>query len=134
MNIISKIKELNLPIGQYVVVGSGTLDILGIRSAIDIDIAVTKEFHQKLRETGEWEEVKKYGKIFLKKDVFEINPELRWEKYNTTIDQAIKSALIIDGIPFMNLEELCKFKKALGREKDLKDIILIENYLKTNTN
>ena len=86
--------------------------------------------HQKLRETGEWQEEEKYGKIFLKKDVFEINPELSWEEYDTTIEKAISSALVIDGINFMNLEELYKFKKALGRDKDLRDIILIKNYLK----
>ena len=77
MNIIEKIKELNLPKDQYVVIGSGVMDILGIRRANDIDLSVTKELHQKLRETGKWEEYENYGKIFLKKDVFEINGELK---------------------------------------------------------
>lgn len=128
MNIIQKIKELNLPLGQYVVVGSGTLDVLGIRPAGDIDIAVTKELHQKLRETGEWKEYEKYNKIFLTKDVFEIIPKLEFELYPTTAEEAISSALIIDGIPFMNLDELIKFKLSQGREKDLRDIELVKKY------
>lgn len=128
MNIIQKIKELNLPSNKYVIVGSGTLDILGIRSAFDIDISVTKDLHEELRKSGEWKEEEKYGKIFLKKDVFDINPELRWEKYKTTTEEAITSALIIEDIPFMNLDELIKFKQALGREKDIKDIELIKIY------
>ncbi len=33
MNIIRKTKELNLPPNKYIVIGSGLLDILGIRSA-----------------------------------------------------------------------------------------------------
>jgi len=128
VNIIQKIKELNLPQDKYVVVGSGILDVLGIRKAGDIDIAVTSDLHQKLRETGKWNEEQKYGKIYLKKDVFEIIPQLNWDKYETTTEEAIASALIIDGIPFMNLDELIKFKTALGREKDFKDIELIKKY------
>lgn len=131
MNIIQKIKELNFPQGQYVVVGSGILDVLGIRKATDIDIAVTKELHQKLKESGEWEEHKRYEliRVFLKKDVYEIIPQLNWEDYDTTTEEAISSATIIEDIPFMNLNELIKFKTALGREKDFKDIELIKEYL-----
>jgi hypothetical protein len=128
MNIIQKIKELNFPLDQYVVVGSGTMDVLGIRPASDIDIAVTKELHQKLREGGEWKEYEKYNKIFLVDDTFEIIPELFWEGYYTTTKEAISSALVIEGIPFMNLDELIKFKTAMGREKDRIDIEMIKKY------
>jgi len=130
MNIIQKIKELNLPNDQYVVIGSGTMSVLGIREANDIDMSVTEELFRKLKETGEWEELEKYGRPFLKKDVFDINKHLGWEKYSTTIQEANKSALFIEGIPFMNLDELIKFKYAMGREKDLKDIELIKEYQK----
>jgi 8-oxo-dGTP diphosphatase len=131
MNIIQKIKELNFPKDQYVVVGSGILDVLGIRKSNDIDIAVTESLHKKLKESGEWEEHKRYEliRVFLKKDVYEIIPQLNWENYNTTTEEAISSAIIIDDIPFMNLNELIKFKTAMGREKDFKDIELIKEYL-----
>ncbi len=132
MNIIEKIKSLNFPYGEYVVVGSGILDVLNIRDAIDIDIAITAKLHTILKSTGDWEEELRYGNIHLKKDIFEIIPKLNWDKYNTTVEEAILSAKIIEDIPFMNLEELCKFKKALGREKDFKDIELIKNYLDKN--
>lgn len=134
MDIIEKIKELNFPKDQYVVVGSGILDVLGIRKSKDIDIAITENLHNKLRESGEWEERKRYEliKVFLKKDVYEIIPQLNWEDYNTTTEEVISSATIIEGIPFMNLNELIKFKTALGREKDFKDIELIKEYQKNN--
>lgn len=130
MNIITKIKELNFPIGEYVVVGSGILDALNIRKANDIDIAVTPKLHEQLRKTGEFKEDIRYNTIFLLKDGLEIIPQLNWEKYDTTTEEAISSAKIIEGVPFMNLEELIKFKTALGREKDFKDIELIKKYLK----
>lgn len=132
MNITDKVKALNLPLGEYVVAGGGILEVLNIRETNDIDLAVTPYLHKKLRESGEWEEEEKYGKIFLKKDKIDVIPKLDWEEYNTTTEDAIQTATIIDGIPFMNLDELCKFKTALGRDKDFKDIELIREYQKNN--
>ena len=60
----------------------------------------------------------------------DIIPRLSWSEYSTSSGEAIASAMIIDGIYFMNLKELKKFKKALGREKDFADIKLIDEYLK----
>ncbi len=132
MSIIERIKKLDLPFGHYVVIGSGPLDALGIRPANDIDIAVTPELFAALRATGEWEEETRYGKTFLMRntDGLDINPELSWSDYPTTTQEAIASALVIDGVPFMNLEELKRFKRALGREKDAADIARIEEYQK----
>ncbi len=128
MNILNKIKELNLPRDQYVIIGSGIMDILGIREASDIDIAVTPYLYNILKKTGEWKEEERYGYIFLKKGIFEIIPKLDWEKYKTTTEEAITSSILIEDVSFMNLDELCKFKNALGREKDKKDIELINEY------
>ena len=130
MSIIEKVKSLNLPLGQYVVVASGSMEAVGIRKAGDADIAVTQGLLLQMRTTGEWEEIVKYDKVFLKREGFDIIPELNWDKYSTTVEEAISSAMIIGGVAFMNLDELCKFKRALGREKDFADIVLVEEYLK----
>jgi len=130
MNIIEKIRELNLPTGEYVVIGSGIMDVLGIRKAHDIDISVLPSLHASLRATGDWSEEIRYEKIFLIKDGVDINPHLSWSDYDTTTGEAIASATRIDGIDFMNLHELRKFKTALGRDKDLADIELIDMYIK----
>ena len=129
MKITEKASALNLPFGKYVIIGSGIMDALGIRTAEDIDIAVLPELHQVLIENGEWEQEVRYGHIHLKKEGVEITPDLPWHEYATTTQEAINSATVIDGIPFMNLDELKKFKTALGREKDYRDIDLINQYL-----
>jgi hypothetical protein len=129
MDVIAEVKKLDLPLGQYVVVGSGILAQLGLREANEVDIAVTPDLHAPLRALEEWEEEERYGRIFLKKGAVEIIPRLEWEDYPTTAEEAIASATIINGVPFMNLHELLKFKRALGREKDLPDIAMIEEYL-----
>lgn len=133
-NLTEKIKALNFPNDQYVVVGSGLLDVLGIRKAADIDIAVLPQLHRKLYEDGDWKKYEKYEKVFLKRGDVDIIPSLSWSEYPTTTEEAIRSAMIIDGIPFMNPQELKKFKQALGRDKDIEDIRLIDNYLSTVSN
>jgi len=129
MDVIAEVKKLDLPLGQYVVIGSGIMAQLGLREANDVDIAVTPVLYAKLRASGEWEEEERYSRIFLKKDAVEIIPQLDWERYPTTAEEAIASATIIDGVPFMNLNELVKFKRGLGRAKDFPDIAIIEEYL-----
>lgn len=127
-DIFSRIKALNLPFGEYVVVSSGVLEALGIRPARDLDITVTPQLFEKLRADGGWTEEERYGKLFLSKPGVDIIRQLAWDAYSTTNEEAIASALIINGIPFMNLDELKRFKRALGREKDFEDIELIEAY------
>ena len=129
MNIIERVKKLNFPFGEYVIIGGGVLDALGIRATNDVDAAVTQKLFKELRATGEWEEEAKHGKIFLKRSDVDINPDISWSEYPTTNEEAISSAIVVDGIPFMNLEELKRFKLASGREKDITDIKLIEEYL-----
>jgi len=134
MNITERVKLLGLPLGQYVVVASGILEALGIRKASDADIAVLPELYAKLKATGEWDEFVEYGKTFLQKENTTIIPSLEWDKFPITAEQAINSATIIDGVPFMNLDMLRQFKLALGREKDFADIKLIDQYSENNLN
>lgn len=71
-------------------------------------------------------------KEVLKRGICEVGTDLWFKDYRLDTGTLIKNAEIINGIPFLPLSELIKFKKALGREKDFKDIELIEQYLKNN--
>jgi len=130
-NIFDRVKALKLPKGEYVIIGGGVMEALGLRLAGDIDIAVTQKLHEQLRATGEWDEVELYGKIFLQKDGIEINPEVSWPGFSKSAEEIIAEATMIEGVPFMNLRHLREFKQALGREKDLKDLALLDEYEKT---
>ena len=132
MPIIQRIKQLNLPLGEYVVIGSGLLDALGLRTAGDIDIAVTPKLFASLQSTGEWKEAEQYNKAFLLKDGVEISSQLEWGDFPTTVTEAINSSIVVDGVPFLNMEELKKFKRAFGRQKDYDDIALLDAYLLSN--
>ncbi len=123
--LFTRLRELNFPKGEYVIVGSGILGAFGIREVNDLDIAVTPKLLAELRATGEWGEEIRYGKVFLMKDGIDIIPELSWEAYATKTEEAIQSATLIEGFPFLNPEETVKFKRAMGREKDLRDIEML---------
>lgn len=129
MDIFKKLKELNFPEGQYVVVGSGLLAAFGLREANDLDVAVNGNLLKSLIESDRYRQEIKYDKLFLIEEGMDILTQLDWEAYPTTVDEAIKTAVIIRGYPFLNPTETIKFKKALGRAKDFRDIKLLEDYL-----
>ena len=129
--IISRVKELNLPQNSYIVFGSCPLAAAGIREAQDVDMLVSKELFSELREKG-WEElVKSLKDKPLTHDVFEAHDNWDFSSYNPTLEHLLSTATVIDDIPFAALEEVRKWKAASGRPKDLADIALLDKYLAT---
>lgn len=123
MNIVQKLGKLNLPINGYVVVGSGVLNASGIRESNDIDIIVSKSIYDKFEAEG-WQQANWSDQIVLKKDVFDIGTN--W--YGLQVDQLLKNAQYVDGIPYLSLDGVYQWKKKLGREKDLADLKLIDEH------
>ena len=129
MDIIKKVKELNLPEGSYIVEGSGVMAGLRIREARDIDLVVSPEVYVRLKEDGGWEE-KTLGDInFLAKDIYEI--WLTWNSKDNepNLKELLKGAHIIDGVTFVNIKRLLEWKERRRLEKDINDIELIKKYL-----
>lgn len=128
------LKKLNLPTDHFVVVSSGALSVRNLRDFEDIDVVVTESL---------WNEmIKKYKvginsfgveNLELESDIEILNPaqSIFGNSKIVPIKEIFEQADIFDGIKFINLDHLKKIKKELGREKDLKDIALIDNYLKT---
>lgn len=139
LSISEKVKQLNLPIGEYVVVG-GAMEAHGIRKVNDIDIVVMPKLFDELIQKG-WkvcrcdkcQAMRRAGtkKQILKSEGIDILSEYSWyDKYQADTEELVKNADIIDGIPFVQLKELLKWKKVADREKDRKDVELIEKFLR----
>ena len=116
--------KLNLPVGSYAIFGSGPMAVRGIREANDIDLVVP----QKL-----WDEYAKKYPENIKKG-YDLNVDgisliADWKPYITDTAPLINNPDIIHGLPFVKLDYLILFKRALGREKDIADLKLIEAYL-----
>ncbi len=128
-SLLKELDKLNLPKDKYAVTSSGPLAIRGIREAKDIDLVVTEDLWKKLSEEYPVNEKPICDTINLGN--IEVLGNFRGENIFSANEQIIK-ADIIDGHRFVNLDMIISFKKALGREKDLVDLKLIQDYLLTN--
>ena len=125
-----KVKALNLPLDQIIVIGSGILDQLEIRPAVDIDLAVSSDLMKKLsEESSDW--IKKFDdnqRFYFIKDDGSAEVWDGWEfdgqvvSYDGLLDYVVE----YDGVRFVNLEFLSRWKKWRSLEKDTQDVKLID--------
>ena len=118
-DFIRRLEAAGLDKSQYVVTAGGSLLLHGIRTETqDIDLSCTKALADELVAKG-FSVSQRYGKrrIELAED-FEVYEE-----------HSLPDLVLIDGIPAMTLDEVIAMKKRMAREKDLRDLELIEKYL-----
>lgn len=128
--VISKIKKLNLPKGQYIIYGATPLAVYGIREARDIDMFVTRALYKVLEAKG-WEKIYKGSKDEpVTSDIFEAHNTWNFSPYAPTFNELMSRVTECEGIMFASLEDVRKWKEASGRPKDLVDLQLIDDYLK----
>lgn len=120
---VDELQALNLPQDSFAIFGSGPIAVRGLRDAKDLDIVVRKDV---------WDELaKKYPKNEKGTGLQIGNIEAfdQWSPWFDDPNMLIDTAEIIDGLPFVRLEHVVAWKKAMGREKDIKDLELIKNFL-----
>jgi len=129
--LFARVKELNLPIGKYALFGSAPLGIRNLKDCHDVDIIATEELWNEYKNKPEWELKEMHNEFG---DVYLCNGDIElWKKWRAgdwNIENLIKEAEMIDGLPFVRLEEMIKWKKMNGREKDLRDAETAEKYLR----
>ena len=125
-SIVDKVKALGLPVGEYVVIGSGLLDAWGLRQSHDIDFVVSARLFKELRASGQYVVEEKYDSEMLVSGDIEIWSD--W-KSDVSFDTLIQSAVEVDGVRFAHPDIIIKRKTERGSEKDLNDIRLLKEYL-----
>lgn len=129
-DFIQRVKELKLPTGEFMVCGSGIMDVFDIRKAQDIDILVSPKLFNMLEKEQDWKRSNKYPPPLEHPfGIAEAKQTLDFMQENYSLQEALPLATIIDGIPFMGFEMLVNAKRQLARDKDLTDIDLIKKYL-----
>lgn len=131
---LSAIKQLNLPIGHYIIIGSGALGIRNLREIGDIDIIVTPELWDILAEKYGVTDKNSAKKVVFPGGIVEAFKDYSFyaekkDKNAPTLVDYIAQAEMIDGLPFEPLEHILYYKRKMRREKDLSDIFLIEKAL-----
>jgi hypothetical protein len=129
------IRKLNLPLGQYAIISSGPLGIRNLREIGDIDIIVSSELWDALAAKYGVTDTDGVKKIAIPGGIIEAFSEdsfYGYPKYTdaSSVADRIAQAEIIERLPFERLDQVLYFKRKMGREKDLKDIILIETWQK----
>lgn len=129
--LLEKVRNLNLPEGEYAIFGSGPICVRGLRDNMgDVDLIVRQRLWNQYENNPVWKRVEKNGTIGLQFDGNDIEMWHTWYPGKWDVDKLIDEAEIIDGLPFVRLETVLKWKKMYGRKKDRKDVKLIENYTK----
>ena len=134
MDIPKLVKDQRLPEGEYIVAGGGILNALNIRESEDIDLVVTSSLYKTLKDKG-WKEVNKGTYNVLEHDPFEAG--LCWDGDKNemqNIDDLLSDAVYVNDVPFTSLERLRSWKSKMKRDKDIRDIKLIDEYLNTQKN
>ncbi len=131
--VINKVRSLNLPKDKYTVYGGGILDAYGLRESKDIDLVVTPDLFLELEIAG-WERDKSKHYNALKFENIEVTYDWNLQDYDfrRSAKYLLKNSIEIDGINFVKPNEVLKYKKALMRPKDIRDIELLEAYIKNS--
>lgn len=131
--LLKELKDLDLPSGEYVVVGSGALGARGIREPKDFDILVSNSLWSQLSQRHPVVSEHSVEKIKLGNLEILGNGSIYRDGGIASIEEQIKTADTIESFPFLRLDLLKRFKQKIGREKDMKDIELIDKYLSTRS-
>ncbi len=129
------LRSYNFPIGHYAIAASGPMGIRNLREINDIDLIVSPELWDVLADQFGVTDENGVKKIVLPGKAIEAVREGSFyskpaESGMPTVEERIRKAEIIEGLPFDSLENTLYFKKLMGREKDLRDISIIENWLR----
>jgi hypothetical protein len=128
--LIRLLEGLALPAGDYVVTGSGPLLAHGLKKDIhDIDVVARGTAWEKAARLGRPRRSK--SGLGLRIVLFGGDIEVfdHWLGGLLDTDAMIDSAQLVDGLPFLSLEDTLRWKRGLGRAKDLADVALIERHL-----
>ncbi len=125
MKYLDELKKLDMPSDKFAVFGSGPLAIRGLRENKDLDVMVKQDLWEELIKKYPVKNIEKGGSI----EEGHIEIWAQWRPWFSDITEMIDNADIIEGIRFVKLEYVLKWKKMRNSDKDKKDIELIEDYL-----
>jgi hypothetical protein len=127
--VIAEIQALALPIDEYVVVGGAALTIRGLRSTQDIDLVVVPALFERLKSEGWPLKARPNGTFGLKRGCVEVYLEVNTDAYSKNIDWLIAHSETVKGFPLVDLRTLLGWKRTYGREKDARDVELLEKII-----
>ena len=134
MEIKNKLIELGLNSENAVVIGSGILNALNLRESKDIDVVVTEEKYKELSDNSRFKKEQNHGREILDDGLFEIGTSWTVVGKNWKFEDLLNHSTTIDSVRYNTVEFLLDAKRRWiadgeGRQKDIDDVKLMEQYL-----
>lgn len=126
-----RVESLGIPLERAIVIGSGVLELHGLRQANDVDLVVSEDVFWELEKSGWKQGTTGSSSYSLEKDGAEV-----WMDWSTdgtghpNYDDLLLFSEMVHGIRVVTLDYLKQRKLERGLEKDLRDVETIENYQK----
>lgn len=136
MDIKSKLKEFDLNSDNAVVIGSGILNALNLRESQDIDLVVVEEKYKELAQNSHFEKKQIQGKEILDDGLFEIGTSWTVMGKIWKFEDLLNYSIVINGVRYNKIDFLLEVKRRWivdgeGRQKDIDDVKLIEEYFRS---
>lgn len=128
MTIVERVKKLNIPLDQTVVIASGILDALGLRKAGDVDLVITLDLLNALSQAPDWYLATKHDEPIITKG--DVEAFLSWGSEGVpNFRELYDNGVTIEGVRFADPQFVIDWKRQRNSEKDKVDIALLEEYL-----
>jgi hypothetical protein len=127
-SLFDRVKSLKLPEGDFAIFGSGPLIVREIVPASnDLDIICRGRAWDYIKGVGETEYLAEYMLSIVSMFDGSLTFGTTWGIGAFDTDELIDSAELIDGLPFVRLEYVAKYKKISKRPKDLQHLEALIN-------
>lgn len=129
--LLVRLRELDLPVEDYAIFGSGPLLVRGwIDDVGDLDLIAREPALSLALAQGELLYLAEHDVEVVSIDNAAITMGTSWAYGDFNIDTLIDTADIIDGFPCVLLEHVVEFKRVAARPKDLAHLAVIEARLR----
>jgi len=127
-SLLQQLKRLKLPLGDFAIFGSGPLIVRHIIPATsDLDIICRGAAWEMARRIGTTEYLEEYEVTVVTMYDGRISIGTKWGIRNVDVDNLIDTAEIIDGLPFVRLEHVVKYKTERASIKDIRHLEALRN-------
>lgn len=117
--IICLLKEAAFDINEYWVTSGAAMVLYGIKDMTrDIDLGCTSKMADKLEDKGYHIEILRDGS---RRITFSETIEI----FENWIEDKV---ILLEGLPIVSIDGMIRMKEKIGREKDLEDILLINEF------
>ena len=130
MHFAERVKQLDIPPDKLVIIGSGVLDVLGLRQANDIDAVVPAELFADLCAREDWTIAAKHRELVAQKADAEVF--LSWgSDGRPNFEELYDGGIEREGMRFAHPQTVIEWKRLRDLPKDRRDIELLQMHLDT---